>query len=351
MQARLLAPLYRTGKLTQAAVSALFMRALHTVMHGGPPPAPSRVEREALAGRVRALLDADVDDAAAGIYPTRLLFQLHLSGFVKALPEGLLDLPRVIARRRRNGFQDLPPAADDARFPSYYRRTFHWQSDGWFSERSARLYDPGVDLLFGGLTDAMRRRALPALVEAARKVRGRLRVLDVATGTGRFAAQLVAALPSAELTLLDLSEPYLAFARKRLAGHRQLRAIAANAESMPFPDGSFDAVSCVFLFHEMPKGARRAVMREALRVLRPGGVFAVVDSAQLDDAGELQTFLEAFPGTYHEPYYKGYVRDPLPAALAECGFEIVSDSPALVSRVVVARRPEAARVEAGSDAG
>jgi ubiquinone/menaquinone biosynthesis C-methylase UbiE len=349
MQARLLAPLYRTGKLTQAAVSALFMRALHTVMHGGPPPAPSRAEREALAARVRALLDADVADAAGGVYPTRLLFQLHLSGFLKALPEGLLDLPRVVARRRRNGFQDLPPAADDARYPAYYRRTFHWQSDGWFSERSARLYDPGVDLLFGGLTDAMRRRALPPLVAAARDARRPLRVLDVATGTGRFAAQLAAALPSAELTLLDLSEPYLAFAKRRLAAHGTVRAVAANAEAMPLPDASFDAVSCVFLFHEMPKGARRAVMREALRVLRPGGLFAVVDSAQLDDSAELSTFLEAFPATYHEPYYKGYVRDPLPVALSECGFEVVSDTPALVSRVVIARRPIDAQTEGPSD--
>jgi hypothetical protein len=43
---------------------------------------------------------------------------------------------------------------------------------------------------------------------------------------------------------------------------------------------------------------------------------------------------------YHEPYYKGYLRDDLSAMLGECGFEVVSAEPFLVSKVVVARKAE-----------
>ena len=116
---------------------------------------------------------------------------------------------------------------------------------------------------------------------------------------------------------------------------------AENAEAMPFADETFDSLSSVFLFHELPSDARRNVAAEALRVLKPGGLFAVIDSIQLDDAPEMAFFVHRFPRIYHEPYYKGYVSDPLPALLREVGFDIVSDRDHFVSRAVVARRPAA----------
>ncbi len=130
--------------------------------------------------------------------------------------------------------------------------------------------------------------------------------------------------------------------RPALGEEGELSLVADNAEAMPFADQTFDAVTSVFLFHELPSDVRRNVMREALRVVRPGGLFAVIDSAQRDDSPEIMWFLEQFPVLYHEPYYKGYLSDPLPQALAEVGFEIVADRPAFVSRVVIARRPERA---------
>ena len=66
-------------------------------------------------------------------------------------------------------------------------------------------------------------------------------------------------------------------------------------------------------------------------------MLSVCDSAQLSDSAPLAFFLEAFAESYHEPYYKGYVRDPLEAALAECGFADVQGEPHLVSKVVSGR--------------
>ena len=96
--------------------------------------------------------------------------------------------------------------------------------------------------------------------------------------------------------------------------------------------------SSIFLFHELPKQARRNVMRQAHRVLRPGGLFVVCDSGQQTDNEAMAPVFETFPKLYHEPYYKGYYRDDLGAALEECGFQVRSARNHLFSRVVVAEK-------------
>jgi ubiquinone/menaquinone biosynthesis C-methylase UbiE len=335
------APLARARYLARqhglALSLGLFVRGMQALSPRGrrqPPPA----ELRELAERFRRILEADWQNAVAGVYPRRLLFDLPLRELLGTLPEYVADLPRVIARVKRGDFEDLPAGIDRERYPRYYLRNFHWQTDGWFSERSARLYDFGVDVLFGGTTDVMRRMAIPPVVEALRG-QARPRVLDVACGTGRFLEQLHAALPTAELTGVDLSEPYLARARERLAGVPGVSLRAANAEALPFDDASFDAVTCVFLFHELPRDVRRRVVAEMRRVLRPGGTLAICDSAQLVDSAGIAFFLDTFHRLYHEPYYKGYLSDPLEDLLVEQGFERVRGAPHLVAKVVAAARP------------
>ena len=187
----------------------------------------------------------------------------------------------------------------------------------------------------------MRRMAIPPVVDAVRGL-DRPRVLDLACGTGRFLLQLHRALPHAQLFGLDMSGPYLRRATELLAG-TDVSLVADNAEAMPLASAAFDAVTSVFLFHELPADARRRVMREAWRVLLPGGRFVVCDSAQLADSPELARVMRGFAATYHEPYYKGYMRDDLAALMAECGFEVEHSAPHLVSKVVVGRKPARAR--------
>jgi ubiquinone/menaquinone biosynthesis C-methylase UbiE len=345
----------RNGLSMRAAVDRLRYRAQHyglTVSLAIPgrllnlmlAPGTGRVDAGVLAAlqhRYDALLERDLDNVARGYYPRDLLYQFPLLRYLRQIPEALVDLPRFLMRSYRGRYDELPRGVDRTRYPRYYLRTFHWQTDGWLSERSARLYDASVEFLFGGTADIMRRMAIPPVVEAARGA-ARPRLLDIACGTGRFLRQLHRALPRARLYGLDMSGPYLERARMLLAG-TEASLIADNAEAMPLADGQFDAVTSVFLFHELPADARRRVMREARRVLVPGGRFVVCDSAQLADSGELEPVLRGFASTYHEPYYKGYLRDDLARIMTECGFEVELSVPHLVSKVVVGRKPHRPR--------
>ncbi len=290
-----------------------------------------------LQQRYERLLECDLAQVARGTYPRDLLYQLPLLDYLRQLPEALADLPRFLWRSYTAAHDDLPRGVDRQRYPSYYLRTFHWQTDGWLSDRSARLYDPSVEFLFGGTADVMRRMAIPPLVAAVRGM-ARPRILDIACGTGRFLAQLARALPDAKLFGLDLSAPYLKKASALLAG-RDVSLVSDNAEAMPWADGHFDAVTSVFLFHELPADARRRVAREAWRVLAPGGRFVVCDSAQLAESADIEPVLRSFPAAYHEPYYKSYLRDDLAGVLAESGFAVESTEAHLVSKVVVAYKP------------
>ena len=67
----------------------------------------------------------------------------------------------AIDRRRRERIEAEPDVAEAgarARYPDYYLRNFHYQTDGYLSERSAALYDFQVEVLFNGGADVMRRQ-------------------------------------------------------------------------------------------------------------------------------------------------------------------------------------------------
>jgi ubiquinone/menaquinone biosynthesis C-methylase UbiE len=326
---------HRTLALTLGTYLGLWHRRMQ------PGVRPTRAALRDLRRSLDEMLAADLANVEAGHYPRELLHGIPYGEYLRVLPELFLEQPAIYRRARDQRHEDLPAAAHPEQYPAYYRRTFHWQTDGWLSHRSARLYDLSVELLFGGVADVMRRMTLPPLVTAVRHL-PHPRVLDVACGTGRFLDTLRRTLPNAHLSGIDLSPFYIAHARARLGGAPHVALSVQNAENMALGDASFDAVSSVFLFHELPRNVRRNVAREALRVLRPGARLVICDAAQQQDAGGRRFFLESFPSLYHEPYFKSYLRDDLEDMLEEVGFEVESSQVHFLVKVVSARRPQGA---------
>lgn len=293
--------------------------------------------------RIRAafleLFAKDRANIEAGLYPapddmrvTRALSALRNSA------RFFRDLPHVDARRlQRDGVEvrDAVRAEGESRYPTYYLQNFHYQSGGWLTEESAKLYDTQVEILFGGAADAMRRVALGSL---ARGLRGRdqrgVKLLDVACGNGHFLRQVMGAFPRMPATGLDLSPAYCAEARERLTPWRQVEIVQGAIEQAPFEDASFDAISCVYLFHELPPRVRRDAVREMARLLKPGGMLVMADSIQTGDAQDLDRMLEYFPIGFHEPYFNSYLGEDFEALFAEAGLQCQQTELAFLTKVM-----------------
>jgi ubiquinone/menaquinone biosynthesis C-methylase UbiE len=186
-----------------------------------------------------------------------------------------------------------------------------------------------------GTADAMRRQILPSMAQFfnEKQARGeKVAHLDVATGTGRFLSFVLQNYPDLKATCLDLSPFYLADAKTLLSKkHPQVQYCEAAAEKMPFPDNSFDSISCVYLFHELPHEVRVAVVDEMARVLKPGGRVFFVDSAQKGEV-PADRVLEGFTIIAHEPYYLNYTEEDLSSLFRRAGFEVNTSNVEWVSK-------------------
>ncbi|RAK70463.1 class I SAM-dependent methyltransferase [Hymenobacter edaphi] len=99
-------------------------------------------------------------------------------------------------------------------------------------------------------------------------------VLDVAAGTGEPGLSIAALARDGRVVITDLAEGMLAVARDKAAdrGISNYETVACDVSELPFPDDTFDAVSCRFGFMFFPDMALAA--REMHRVLKPGGRLA-----------------------------------------------------------------------------
>jgi ubiquinone/menaquinone biosynthesis C-methylase UbiE len=334
---------YRVQHLSFLLNATIYQETARLIARQPRPKISTEVLRE-LQRRVRELADEDLANVERGLYPRSLLFSMPLGDYARALPRLVRDMPRILERKRTANYKDVP--AERGRYPAYYRRAFHWQTDGYLSDHSAAVYELGVELLFRGTADVMRRQIIPPITrylrrraERAEKSAQPARLLDIACGTGSALKQVAQAHPELAYFGVDLSPHYARRARQQLADVAQLAIAVENAEALPFANASFDIVTCVYLFHELPRNARRKVAAEMLRVLRPGGLLVVEDSAQLADSAAIEPALRNFPREFHEPFFNDYLEDDLAALFAAAGAEIESSRPHLVAKVVAAHKP------------
>jgi len=253
----------------------------------------------------------------------------------------LREAPKTLKRRTTGVAEDI--WLKSHLYPDYYMNSWHYQTDGWLSSESAGVYETSTETLFLGQQDAMQRATL---VPLAKYFKGKdlssssTKIMELACGTGRFATFVKDNFPEAHVTALDLSPFYLQEARKNMEHWWELQDqsqvptmgadfLQAPAENIPVPDASYDAITCVYLFHELTQEVRQKIVSEMNRILKPGGVVVFTDSIQLGDRPELDANIDNFTD-FNEPNYSDYVRTDLGALFKQGGF--TCDTKDLASR-------------------
>jgi len=187
-----------------------------------------------------------------------------------------------IGDRAAFGFRDVPTADKQRLVDDVFRKV-------------AARYDLMNDLMSGGLHRAWK-DAMVAWLGPPRRSSVPFSVLDVAGGTGDIAFRIADRSEGALLTVADINGDMLAVGRERGAECRmsdRISFVEANAETLPFDAGRFDAVTIAFGIRNVPR--IDAALAEAFRVLKPGGrflclEFSAVDVAILDKVYELYSF-------------------------------------------------------------
>ncbi len=159
---------------------------------------------------------------------------------------------------------------------------------GAMFDRIAPRYDLLNRLMSLGMDNAWRARLLDAAGEPKS-------LLDLATGTGDVVLAAARRWPGAALTGLDPSKEMLALGAAKLekAGlSARAPLVEGDAQSLPFEDGRFDAVTMAFGIRNVPD--RPKALKEMFRVLAPGGRVAILELGEPADgafAGAARVFI------------------------------------------------------------
>jgi ubiquinone/menaquinone biosynthesis C-methylase UbiE len=175
------------------------------------------------------------------------------------------------------------------------------------SVTGASLVDASDKLFAGSIPEIYDRYLVPLIFEPyAVNVAARINkiapshVLETAAGTGVLTRAMAARLSqAARIVATDLNQPMLDYAKARHSGadRERIEWKQADAQALPFPDQSFDAVVCQFGVMFFPDKVQG--YKEARRVLKPGGqfIFTVWDKISENDFADAvtQSLASVFP--------------------------------------------------------
>ena len=165
-----------------------------------PTPGSNR-----MFGDMAELFQRDLANAERGFYP---MPRDHDGGPLSLLRRSrkfMKDVPVAARRQAEKAGREVYSEETKGKLPNYFLQNFHYQTGGYLTQESAELYDMQVEVLFTGSASVMRRQALVPLYECIHgRDQRRLKLLDVACGTGRFLRNVKDAYPRLKVTGLDL---------------------------------------------------------------------------------------------------------------------------------------------------
>ncbi len=132
--------------------------------------------------------------------------------------------------------------------------------------------------------------------------------LDVGCGSGALAIACAKRNPKASMVGCDIwSGAYKAvFTKKRCEDNAKAEGVSntrfeeGNAVHLPFPDGSFDAVTSNYVYHNIAGHDKQELLLETLRVLKKGGTFAIHDLMSPARYGDMDAFIRRLKAEGYE---------------------------------------------------
>ncbi|OGA02013.1 MAG: methyltransferase [Betaproteobacteria bacterium RIFCSPLOWO2_02_FULL_64_12] len=156
--------------------------------------------------------------------------------------------------------------------PGYLQQTYWW---AYIHPRAVRFFERQwlVNVILWGNFNRLRNAALDAL---GKQISGR--TLQVACVYGNFTATLAGRIaPGASLDVVDVLPIQLQNLRRKIPASAPVTLHLNDSTALGFPDATVDQAVLFFLLHEQPADTRTRTLREALRVVKPGGKLVVVD--------------------------------------------------------------------------
>lgn len=196
----------------------------------------------------------------------------------RAVEKAVADAPPIATPEAPKGALRLDP---NLAMPEWYTDwDIHVQPGGvWQSDMSAHTYELGAKLvMLGGNDDYTFHRAFVETCLGPLDGREVTRCVDLGCGFGKSTWPLKRAFPDAEVIGVDLAAPCLRMAHEKSeALGLAVIYLQADCQATGLEDASADLVTSTMLLHEMPRPALEATIREAARLLKPGGILRMLD--------------------------------------------------------------------------
>ncbi len=150
------------------------------------------------------------------------------------------------------------------------------------------------------------------------------RLLDLGCTTGNNLFPYLAVYPELVGYGVDIGAPLLRYAHARARSEGlDVHFSQQNAESMDFEDGTFDIVCSSFFLHEQSVKSTREILREAWRVLKPGGIMVHMELPPAAEVDAYYNFYLDWDAFYNnEPHYAAFRALDFPREVARAGFEL-----------------------------
>ncbi len=321
--------LYTYTKIIVYLLEYNFLRLISKVFGWpfAPPPKLTQVQKQTINSAFKALINRwkVVQEKFPGSNeissPANHLVRFGLI---------LKDLPGFLTRKNQKNSRDLLRINFPAECPDYFKRNYHYQTDGYFSYDSASRYDHQIEILFLGTAHIMRKVAYAELGDV---IKGNENVLEFGAGSGASGHQFKSLFPDTSLDILEPGAEYLNYARKTYSQtfNQFIPKFMENFKS----DKKYDVVFSCFVMHEIPVSYWDTVTTSIKEALKTGGHLLIIDSQQNCDKSAHQFALDQFGEDFYEPYFPEFRERSLEDYFQEKGFRLIRKNEVLFSKTLL----------------